>query len=275
MKLQENENDIILEYEKGNSAITIGKQYGVDYSVIIRILKKNNISLRDQSLRRRKFLINDDFFAEINTEEKAYFLGLIYADGYVNEKRNYLRLALKSNDVDILIKFRDAIYDNKDKRLIVSRKKNCNDLLCVDVSSKKIVEDLKKLGVIQAKTFSITFPNKDQVSKHLISHFMRGYFDGDGCITFSEVCKKHKDKIYKQINNKFEIIGTKEFCSVFFQCLDIKFSTTKIGAKNIIRATNSSFNSIKKIFSFLYNDSNIFLQRKKEKFNNLILIKNE
>lgn len=88
-------------------------------------------------------------------------------------------------------------------------------------------------------------------------HFIRGYFDGDGCFTWYFNTK--------YINCKFEIIGTNDFCKEIFNILKIVPTITNLN-KNLVRASNGKKKNIEYIYEYLYKDATIFLKRKQEKF---------
>lgn len=118
----------------------------------------------------RKYEINEDFFDEFNTQEKAYFLGILFADGYNNYDKGNIRLSLQEGDIQILNDLKELLYVNNDKPLGRSKKENCNDLLYLDLTNKHISSELKDLGMVQNKTFLITFP---KISNNLYNHFIR------------------------------------------------------------------------------------------------------
>ena len=105
----------------------------------------------------RKKIYNENYFETIDSEDKAYFLGFIFADGCVtNDPKKYryqLTLKLHSKDVGILEKFIKSI----DGEMNVWENKK-REICEVFMSGKKIINDLEKLGVLQNKTFSVKYP---------------------------------------------------------------------------------------------------------------------
>ncbi len=74
------------------------------------ILVKNGVEMRSNKQNSRKYSVNDDYFSIIDTEEKAYWLGFIFADGYISNKNGKrVGITLKSSDRDHIIKFAKAI----------------------------------------------------------------------------------------------------------------------------------------------------------------------
>lgn len=128
----------------------------------------------------RKYEINENYFDIIDTEHKVYTLGFLYVDGYNNEKKNIVKISLVENDKEILEKIKSPICSQKPLRYY-KYKTNRQPQYSFVIDNSHISSILSKLGVVQAKTFKLKFPNF--LNKKLIRHFIRGYFDGDGCIT--------------------------------------------------------------------------------------------
>lgn len=143
--------------------------------------KINNMGLT----KLRKF--DKKYFHSIDTNEKAYWLGFIYADGCVicnPERRNYeLSIQLNKNDDYILSKLSENIGGNHKLKYIHSRKefngyKYETDSCILRVYAKQIVDDLINNGVVPDKTNQRDFP---ECNEYFVA-FLRGFLDGDGCI---------------------------------------------------------------------------------------------
>lgn len=210
-----------------------------------------------------KYTSNLKFFENIDTEEKAYWIGFLYADGYVRyTKRNggELRLKLSAKDVDHLLKFRNTINSNSKFTYSTSKVKyngiySISDSVCFSIYSKKIVDDLHKHGCVNAKTNLIRFPKLDDTLKY---HFIRGYFDGDGSI----------HKIKNRPNSFYvNIVSNKLFIEDLYNIL---------GYGKIINYKNYSIlyfrknKYVKNFRDILYKISNIYLDRKKDIFDQII-----
>lgn len=134
----------------------------------------------------RIYNVDESFFKKIDTEEKAYILGFMYADGcnhHNPSKCNYsISITQLTQDVDILEKINNAMTSDYPIHTYVQKENNKEKSVLL-ISSKDLSQDLCKLGCSEAKTFSIRFPNENQYfDDNLMCHFIRGYFDGDGCI---------------------------------------------------------------------------------------------
>jgi len=127
----------------------------------------------------RKYNFNEHFFDELN-EKSSYWLGFLYADGYTrmkDGKSGELKLKLKDTDKNHIEKFLEDINCEKPIKCgIDGKSKFCS----VTIYSNTIVNKLFELGCVNNKTQKIRLP---KLSKDLMSHFVRGYFDGDGSIS--------------------------------------------------------------------------------------------
>lgn len=240
-----------------NSSISLRNlaiKYNLNRGLLSGFLLGKNIDIYS-----RKSNVNNLIFSKIDTEEKAYWLGFLYADGNVgfDESKNINRveIGLKESDHEHLIKFTKFLDSQKEIKFRKSTK-SCRIMF----SSKSMCEDLIKLGCVPKKSLILKFPTYDQVPKILMRHFIRGYFDGDGCLSLSK----------KSSTFTVSVIGTKEFLTGILNEMNIK----NLGVmKKDKRHKNNTFYirfKIKEGFDFLkqiYSDSIIFLDRKKELFN--------
>lgn len=167
---------IVHLYEEGKTPIEIAELLGCTHSNIVRRLHKYGIKntkdyARVRHNRKGRHAVDLSFFKDINTEEKAYFLGIMMSDGSVHKNGFYLKL----KDEDIVVKFKSVL--RSDSQIIHYEKPFYNYVL--QIYSQEMAEDLIKLGCVPNKTKILQFP---PIPKELYSHFIRGYMDGDGCI---------------------------------------------------------------------------------------------
>ncbi len=195
----------------------------------------------------------------------------MYADGNVYLKTNRIKLSLVEKDKDILEKFKKLIESNNPITYYNRTNKNENwqNVYEFAFTSKKVTNDLIKLGCIPRKTYFLKFPTEEQVPSHLIHHFIRGYFDGDGCVLIT--------KKYKNLNIRFD--GTIEFLSSLQQYISTKLNLpiNKLGKRHKDRVDNiynlSYGGNIlcKKLFNLFYNNANLYLDRKYKIFKSIYL----
>lgn len=174
--------NIINMYNKGSSLQKIGDLYGCSKAVIKRVLTENNIETRDDSHKIRHFTLNENYFDVIDTGNKAYCLGLLYADGYNCIDRDLVKIELQASDKDILDKInkelgsdRDLKYSNKS-----SVNPNWQDTYRLSIYNKHMSQMLARHGMVQAKSLILTFPQ--WLDNKLIPMFILGFMDGDGHI---------------------------------------------------------------------------------------------
>jgi len=252
-------NNVIIDlYNTGLSCQKIANQLNVSESFINKKLKELNIIKRSNSIYRRRSW-NENFFNVIDTEEKAYWLGFLYADGCVHDKPNGQKLiTLCVKDKEVIEKFIKSL--NGDFTV-----KQYNDIYGVYLTSDIMFNDLGKLGCVPKKSLNLKFPN---INNDYINHFIRGYFDGDGSVF---ICNpknyNNTNTIYKSIG--IGICGTYEMLSVLANYAPINFpKKDKRKLSNIWYSSTSGTNKAASFYNYLYNDATIWLDRKKNKFEN-------
>lgn len=204
--------------------------------------------------------IDEHFFDEINTPQKAYWLGFLYADGTVSEKNGHV--SITSIDYEHIEKFRDAIGS---KNKITKVEDNRFSKLCVyyvfSTKSKTMVSSLIKYGCVPKKSLIIEgIPN---IPTNMVSHFIRGYFDGDGSIhtvVHNEFVKKYDWRISFNGTCSF-LEDIKEFLGV-----GVKIRQSSTGKDFVIQINGSC--QLNRVLGTIYQDSeeNIRLNRKYEKY---------
>jgi hypothetical protein len=220
-KCENNHKEICLLYDRGLSLRKIANNFSVSQKPIRRILEQYNIIVK-----KEKYSLDKTFFNKIDTSEKAYILGLLYADGSVNRHNNDLKITLHKKDVDILNKINKIIKSNRPIGSTLNKeKKDSYRTLCI--TNKNIKNNLYKLGIIPNKTLHIRFPKF--LKKEYIFHFIRGVFDGDG---YFYIDKRHKAK------GCFAIVGNKDFCK------DINILLNKNNIKSKIYFNKTHKNSM-------------------------------
>ena len=132
-------------------------------------------------MSNRKHFINENYFKTIETEKQAYILGFIYSDGCIEEhpSTSALTITQLEQDVDILKKIKEEMKSDYPLSSVIQK---INDKLKFRfyAYSIKLCEDLVKLGATPRKSLTLKFPFF--LEEKLVPHFIRGYFDGDGCV---------------------------------------------------------------------------------------------
>lgn len=192
----------------------------------------------------RKYTLNEEFFDELN-EKSAYWLGFLYADGYVRKRKSSeLRLKLKEDDKSHIEKFNNDLGSNSPIKYYSDGKSNS---CYVSINSNKLVSKLFELGCVQNKTQEIRLPN---IPNEFINHFIRGYFDGDGSIY----------KVKKLPNSyKITICSNNEFVNDIYNFF--KFGSI-VKYENYGLWIISKIDDIKYFRDFIYKYKETFLERK-------------
>ena len=221
--------------------------------------------INPEKLRKYDYSIADSVFDKINTEEKAYWLGFLYADGYIAELNNSIELSLEESDLNHLIAYRNFLGLENKPFNYKRRKLNNKEFYSYRFSfnSIKTKQALILLGCGPQKTFALTFPDKDQVPDSLIHHFIRGYIDGDGCIYTSQ------NKI------SVEVLGTEAFLIGYKQWVNLGNSKIyDFNHSNIKRVVNSNRQALN-ILERIYNQATICLERKHKKYLDYLAVRQE
>jgi intein-encoded DNA endonuclease-like protein len=252
-KLDLDENCVINLYHTVKNIYKVAEYFNVSISPIIRILKSNGIELTN-----RRYHVNDNYFDVIDTEEKAYWLGFLYADGFIRERKEgcSLQMKLAIKDKHHLELFRKSIGSNHKIIDGFSHVKYNGGISISHTSSlamysNQLVKSIKSQGFHSRKTFTIERPN---INNELIHHFIRGFFDGDGSFSFTEkvksvtniVCasKKFREFLIEELSNNDIKINYYGNITLFIQ--------------------NKMDNN--KFYNYIYKNATIFLERKKEKY---------
>lgn len=259
-KLNLNDELIIKQYKSGKSARSIAIDLNVDHRTVKRVLKSADIQISHPGVRN--FQLNENVFSKINNMESAYWLGFLLADGHLTSKSG-IKISLAKYDTHLLINFAKFLNCNEPK---IHSSKIRHPKAIFIIQSKKIGNDLRSIGFDQWKDGS----NSD-ILKHipdeLFHHFVRGYFDGDGSISYQRISLKsgvkgNKMHWYSSIVCKYErhlhaILNRLPNCSI-----------AKVKKRRTVFSLlfSNVFNS-KQFAEYIYRDSgDLFLDRKKVMF---------
>jgi intein-encoded DNA endonuclease-like protein len=256
-------------YNTGKTQKEIAILIGCTQTGVSAVLRRKNITTRVG----KKIVytdINIQFFQEINSENSAYFLGLLYADGNVQTNNNNycMTLKLKSNDQYIIENFRDIMSPSSPIK-ITRNKKSSNTYSYFRINQKEICEQLVSHGCVPNKSLILEFPIT--VPKEFIRHFLRGYSDGDGTIYKNQFKKK------KTINTIWKIVSTKQFCNETSKLLkdELNITCSKSLCKPKTNQITTSLSvggnlQVRQVLDWLYKDATIYLPRKYEKYQEFI-----
>lgn len=253
------------QYKDGQTIPKLAVNYKVSNHTIAYALMKGGTARRPQGECNRVHSCNHAFFSSIDSEEKAYWLGYLSADGclYQHKTRKcypILSVNLSSADYKHLERFKKALQSSHPIKNYIYNYKTPNQKVSrLTISSQQIGKDLIQWGVTPRKTSALKWP--DFLSDELLRHYLRGIFDGDGC--FSSVIKSER-AIRPQAS--FTITATNtDFLKEMQKFLITKcsLSTTKLNPQHHSHALRyGGNNQVRRIFRLLYKNATIYLPRK-------------
>ena len=205
--------------------------------------------------------VNSKYFNVIDTEHKAYWLGFLTADGYLSS-RGTLELTLSEKDANHVSLFKK---DLDSEHTISIRECNINGnkfKQCrLAFTDQEIASDLRRYGINNNKTFNAYIPF-EHIPKHLIRHYIRGLFDGDG-----SVFNNGKDRINVLIACTASIaMGNDLIDCLFENDISSTYSIDKRTKNNVYSIHVNKTREIQRLYKWMYNDSTIYLERKYNRF---------
>lgn len=223
---------------------------------------------------KRKYNFNHHFFKHVDTEKKAYWLGFIMADAYISSKDSQFKLSLARRDKSHLQKFlndleSDYVIKDYDNHSNLTNK--VHPMSKVVITSRRFHDGLVDKGITPQKAGNEQKPN---IPLYFYKDFIRGYFDGDGTIS----CGVRKRRINYKTQITFEeriwssgsILGGKKFLKgmsdVFYSTLGVNPVVRKKSDYEEIYQLSFSDGTLKTIMDWLYKDATVYLDRKKEKY---------
>lgn len=270
---QQKIQQIIQLLQLGYGTTYIKQQVKTDANTIRVIANEYKINKQRQMPSRASFNSNfkDDYFSIIDTEAKAYYLGLLYTDGNVRIHNNgyFVALSLNNNDKYIIEQFAQEINCGNNIRVRNKVTNFSNDSLMAEFctcNSKQMFDDLGRFNIIPNKTYdSQSFNNvKNLIPKELWKHFLRGLIDGDGSLY-------HKNRAYCiQIVNY-----NKQFCIDVNDLLQELFNNTltydirQKPNQHLYQLRYRRKDDVYKISKLLYENSTVKLDRKYKAYLNI------
>lgn len=262
---EEEDKIIIEELAKGTGYHQVARIIHCDRSLIARRAKELQCFVHTYRHKNRE--MNEDYFEYIDTEEKAYFLGLLYTDGSVrkiHENGRQIRLQLQQQDEPIIQRFKEVL--NSDNQILYDKRpgKECAG---IEISNRKLFDDLGKYGIVPNKTYeSQSLP---KVPQDLIIPFLRGLFDGDGVFGFANNYEDasvgyvaYYEKEVKQFQEYIDyFIGKEEHNAIHHK-------DDKTGSN--YNCSWRGRNQVLRILTLLYRNATIYLPRKYEKYQRLL-----
>lgn len=268
-------NNLILEstkvkikemYVSGVTNKELAKIFCLNRCTIQTILKNAGVELRPQTETSRKHVIVENYFVSIDSKEKAYFLGLLYADGSI--RRNALEISLIYTDFEPLYRLSKVLYGKCLLKFRPERvgfffnkevKTKCKAQWRLLVGSKKLVNDLKSHGLTERKSLTKRYPN---IPKEFDKHFIRGYFDGNGFISKATIKR----------NSCAGFVSATKFCEDLKERIEEYLHINCILSDKIPGISNLrvfGMIQLEKFLDWIYEDSDVHILRKYDKYRQL------
>lgn len=253
--------ELIRRYLAGEPSTDLGRRFGVTHQTIRKHLRFAGAEIKSPHERRRLHTCDDKFFDHVNTEEKAYWLGFIAADGCIRtppKGEKILTIKLRLQDHSHLATFRKHLQATNPVRTIDPPR------ALFIVNSPGLVSGLISHGITPRKSLTQTWPNC--VSEDLLPHFLRGYSDGDGCFSRN----RRPDRSDQA---RWDLCGTEPFLKQCQQYLSstLGFQFTNLSMSGAIHLIHYGGNrQIARLAHLLYDNATVYLARKREKIEHLL-----
>ena len=210
--------------------------------------------------------MKEHFFQEIDEEAKAYFLGLLISDGNVFKdntgRQASISITLDLKDEYMLEKFKEVLQANTS---VGYDGRGCGQIA---VRSNIMAEDLAKYGVVPRKSYNTYLP---LISKEMMPHLIRGIFDGDGSIMAKP---NPSNDGHNRFLHSISFCGThqlmEDISNYILENLGIKTAVYDYKDRNLSELKIQNIDNIAKFGYWIYRNSTIFLNRKKDIFNDFL-----
>lgn len=241
------------EYLDGNESISfVSNKYGINRKSIERRLKEMGVPAK------RIINCNETIFDVIDTEEKAYWLGFIFADGYVCTNTYSVGLNLSLKDKDTVMAFTNFMGFKGGCTITESHKFGCGYMCSTVIANKHLWESLVNKGVVPHKSLILEFPKDDLFTdKHLIYHFLRGYCDGDGTLGVNS-------KTNPSMEESLIFVGTKPFLEGVQKYLGKGYLMQKPNCNEKTYRLSYSTQKANNAAKLMYENATVYLPRKKK-----------
>lgn len=227
---------------------------------ISKILKNEQVHIRDNR-EYNQLPIDDSYFEKIDSPNKAYILGFLFADGCITFGK-VLTVSATEKNLESLKILKKELKSEKDIQKLLNKQGYGKGKYHYrfSVTNKKIYDDLYNLGMVPKKSLSCQYPSREVLPQKYDRDFIRGYFDGNG-------------SVYKPNNISFTS-GSHDILESIRQILNKEFdSQAKLhpySNKNAYDLKYGGKNQIVKIYHYFYDDAELFLKRKKDIFEEII-----
>lgn len=257
-KIPDDIQEKIIEAYYTTPSTELAQTYNITTSAVNGIWYRHGLKGKSP---RTYHILNEKFFS-VQTNDMAYFCGLIGSDGCIytsqDTRSDILSITLQQQDKYILTVFTEKLQTNKPiKESTRNNKVYCN----LQISSQQICDDLRKTGLDNNKTYNNTIANIDNI---FMFDLIRGYIDGDGTIQYTNNRPQVSIAGYYSNMNKLKMFLEKfNIYSTIIQ--DKREYTPNNNNDTFVSLTFPNKTSIYCLLKLLYrNPTNCYLPRKKQ-----------
>lgn len=255
-------------YSGGMSCPKIAEMYRINHKLVGRVL--DDLGIKRVHNGVRKYQLNETYFDNLDSDNKAYILGLLYADGYNDPHKATIRLQLQCEDVHILESIRKEFESARPLKFIkcsdhvASNGFVSKDMYSFECYSSHMCKRLSDIGMVNCKSLVQKYPD---IQSCFDRSFIRGYFDGDGSFCHSYVTTQNR------FQDQITITSTNDFCT---RALEIIRNNISIGGaiydascmNGVTKVISiSGRNQCKLFLDWLYDGNpSLYLKRKYKKY---------
>ena len=267
LKITDYAEQINALHAEGKCALEISRILGFKYSQpVYNYFKKKGwetLDLKDYP-RQTTYEVDENFFVDIDTEEKAYILGFICADGHIDDSNYRIAITLQDEDYSLLEKIKEAMHSTHPiKRGIVKSNPylrsdrttlyQCN----LNINGKNLITPLINMGITGKKTYDLDSSITKFIPEDLMRHFLRGFFDGDGSVSWGKHYSSGNKYLIQVAGNEEFLLGTfqKYFSS---NCKLYKYKTSR----QCFAWKIADKRKVLEFLNYIYKDAKIYLERK-------------
>lgn len=248
--------NVINKYQQGLSMTAIGKDYKTSERTIAGWLRRQQVLIRPSGVVSK---IDQSIFDVIDSEIKAYTLGLIMSDGNVSSEGNTISITLTQDDSYILEAINEELFSGL-ANIVISHQADKKPRAILQFNGKHLKEILSLYGIVPAKSHLLSQLPRN-IPESLYHHFLRGLYDGDGVCSYYTSHKIQKVRIgFCAANQEF----VHSYQNYFVLHLDMN-RTKLFNTGNCWQCSWGSQKDLKAFFDFIYKDATIYLGRKYKK----------
>jgi len=245
-----------LYYNQHKSFKTLGEKYHHTQRVFARVFKEQGWIPKAKDCKYSKYTLDENYFDNIDTPDKAYILGLLYADGCNHPETKLITLELQIDDYELLQQINNAFHNTRPIMITdcTKSKNRKKDTATIKLFSEHLSKRAIELNLVPRKSLILDFPY--WMDKELIPYMLRGYIDGDGWVQKHRIGFMSTDKFCEGVKKYFDsmelechIRDLKRHYNVHTKTFDIT------NRNNIIPLT-----------SMMFSDGSIFMKRKVDKY---------